>query len=376
MKIKLSRARLLASSAAVAIAITMGLVQGCGSSEDASNLTAGSDPALPLPAELNFKKIEQEFQQQNQQVGKFCPEKGKVEIFPTGQVRITNQVGQEVLRGKMQQNDFARVAQAANEVVQQGTQQEVDCKDADDSSQQADVTQLFITDEDEQTDIVAAKKDNQFCDFSKEGKGEQLQQQVNRVVQQGCNNQLPKEQPNPTPTSTPRPTPTPTPTPTATATPSPTPTPTSTATPTATAIPAATATPTATTSANDRVPGSDANNDRASCLSALAQLRSVFSSASQCSADDDCNYVSGSQIIDRADENEFVPVFSCGNATPSLFVANGRFLTENADLVRNAVESAQNACGTTRFLRNCRARGGFIATQPPVCRSNVCVRGR
>lgn len=384
MGTKLFRARLLALSAAFATATTsavlLGTVQGCGSGEDTTDVSAGDDPALPLPAELNFKKIEQEFQQQNQQVGQFCPDKGKAEIFPTGQVRITNQVGQEVIKGWMQQNDFARVAQAANEVVQQGVQQEVDCKAAEDPSQQADVSQLFVTDQDEQTEIVAAKKDDQFCDFSKEGKGKQLQQQVNRVIQQGCNNQLPKEDPRPrptptptvTPTPTPTATPTPTPTPTATATPTPTPTPTSTTMTTAVPTDTPTATPTAST--NDRAPSGNA--DRTSCLAAVEQTRNLFSSARQCASDDDCNYVVDFDVVDRGNTNEFIPVFRCGNAAPGLFVANGRYLSENAGRLQDAVAETREACGLRDFMTDCQARGGFVAAIPPVCRSNVCVRGR
>lgn len=231
---KLNRGWLLAT---VTCALAL---QACGNSDEAST-TPSAEPALPLPAELDFKKIEQEFQQQQQQFGDKCPKNFKAELFPTGDIIISDENGQEVVKGKMAQEDFVRVATLANDVVQQGPQDQnqVECKQVDDNTQQT-TTQMSITDQEDQTDMVFEKKTNETCDFSKSGKGEQLQQQINQVVQQGCNNQLPPAStPQPSPTGSPQPTASPTPSPTA----SPSPSPSVSPSPTASPSPSPTATP-------------------------------------------------------------------------------------------------------------------------------------
>ena len=227
-----------------ATAVCALLLQACGNSDEASTTRSpANEPSLPLPAELDFKKIEQEFQQQQQQFGDDCPKNFKAEFFPSGDVIISDSSnGQEVIKGKMTQEDFALVATLANDVVQQGPQDQtqVECKQVDDETQQTTTTQMSITDKEDKTDMVFEKRTDETCDFSKSGKGEQLQQQVNQVVQKGCNNQLPPaSSPSPSPTASPSPSPTASPSPSPTASPSPSPSPSASPSPSPTGSPTA-----------------------------------------------------------------------------------------------------------------------------------------
>lgn len=167
---------------------------GCGKDNgSASSSPSTSNPAsneannTPLPKELHFTKIEQQFQQQQQQVGRLCPKNFNLVVQDSGQVTVNDPQGNELMKGKMPDQDLARLAIAANDVVLGGTdERQVDC-DTDNPWQQFNGTrQVFVTNKQDQTDLVSTGQSDRFCDFTKGKRGKDFERQMNKVAQQSC----------------------------------------------------------------------------------------------------------------------------------------------------------------------------------------------
>src|SRR4051812_40755066 len=96
----MSRRQISALPPLIFVTFLIGL-SGCSKSNDfgatdpaSQSPNSNSVPAsVPMPSELQFKKINQEFQQQQQQQGPLCPPRFKSEIYGNGQVTIQDQKG-------------------------------------------------------------------------------------------------------------------------------------------------------------------------------------------------------------------------------------------------------------------------------------------
>jgi hypothetical protein len=350
------------------------LFTACGS-DDAPSSASGNGPnaggEVPaLPAELDFTSINQEFQQQQQQFGPNCPKKFVAQVQQNGQVIIINQRGQTVLQGQTQASDFAKLANSANDALDAGFEQQVECQPSQQTNSGSgsgidflETQQVFVTNKQNQTTLVAAKKGDKVCDFSKGGKGKQLQEQMVSVVQQACGGGLPSPSPTPSPSPSPSASPSPSPSPspgTGGVDPSPSPSPS--------ASPSPSPSP-GTANPNDL----DPTRDQA-CTDAVAPLGQLIADAKRCTVDTDCVYLNAGRIIPRERTNELIVDFSCGDATPNINIANRGFIEANGSDIADRLNRIRNSCDLNTIVSDCNAIGAFPSTPPPVCRQNVCVR--
>lgn len=211
---------------------------------------------------------------------------------------------------------------------------------------QVGVQQFMITDQQDNTDLVAAQNNASFCDFSKASKGLLLQQQMQQMATLSCTGHLPpKLMPAPPPPPRPLP-PQPLPPP-----PPPRPSPR----PPTVSIPP------------------QAGN--VACDAAASQLSLDLEAARQCLQDSDCNYVDGLDVVPRETIGMFVTEFSCGNITPSIVVANGRYIEDNISRINQDISGYTDACPAAHLTSGCGSVGGFTINAPPICRAGVCAKG-
>lgn len=213
---------------------------GCGS-EDNETPSINSGPTLSMPSELQFKKIEGQFQQQQQQMGPLCPYIFSAQVETTGKITIIDPVGQQLVTGQVGRNDLVPLATSANRVTQDEKDLAMRCDDPfaspSPSPEQKPRSQVFITDMEDSDELVVESRADKICDYTKSGAGKQLQQQFMKVVQQTCNGQLPTPSPRPTISASPSPVVSPSPSPTTSPSPSPSPSPSATASPGPSATP-------------------------------------------------------------------------------------------------------------------------------------------